>query len=69
MNKNKEYGEMFDRIAKNHDLSEFDKWYLDTTYQAVSIKELDHVIENTTSKAVQDFALAKKLFYASKAAK
>lgn len=69
MNKNQEYKDLVDKISANHDLSSFDKAHLDRTYKAVTIPELDFVIENTTSKAVQDFALSKKLFYASKGMK
>lgn len=68
MNKNKEYKEVFEKILKYNNLSSFDAAHLHRTYQAITIEELDFVIENTTSQSVQDFALAKKLFYASKKA-
>lgn len=49
--------------AESIELDNFNKRHLDNAFHAITLKELDHVIENTTSIAVQDYALLKKSFF------
>lgn len=54
------------QIAKDVRLTDYDKRHLDIAFNAVNSKELDHVIENTHSKSVQDYAIFKLNNFKSK---
>ena len=50
-------------------LNEFnsrDQRLFDIAYKAVNSRELDHVIEDTSSRTIQDYAILKANFFKSK---
>lgn len=44
----------------------FNSRHLDTAYNAISLDELRFVVENTTSRSVQDYAIIKLNYFANK---
>lgn len=51
---------------KTSDLTHYDARQFDNAFNAISLQELDLVIENTTSRSVQDYAIVKRRYFMTK---
>ena len=51
------------------ELDSFNMRHFDTALNAVSLRELDFVIENCNSRTIQDYAIVKKRFFFEKGIK
>lgn len=54
------------QIAKDTKLTDFDKRHLDNAFNAISSNELSHVVSNTQSQAVLNYAKLKLDFFKTK---
>ena len=52
--------------AESQDHSSFDQRHLDNAYNAVNIRELQFVIENTESISIKDYAFSKLVLFGEK---
>ena len=67
VNMNKDKLKSLYEKAKHETVNDsFNSRHLDTAYNAISLDELRFVVENTTSKSVQDYAIIKLNYFANK---